>query len=173
MTALVLGPLEYIAGEWIIGDATAREGKHLRFQQQGLSHRVKGAEVQIVPWSRLMDLRLSAQAGRRGNSRALAAFTDLALALTGASRHGGAEACLAATLRKPYEDWVAHFSHPPRKYRTSEIRQAEALLEQTVECGRAAQLGEPRWMAETVGKIAGLMVGSRDMKAAIGEIVRG
>ncbi|MFJ5213318.1 hypothetical protein ACIP98_01220 [Streptomyces sp. NPDC088354] len=76
-------------------------------------------------------------------------------------------------MRNPYEDWVAHFSHARRKYPRPEIHQADELLKQTVEYRRAAQLGDPRWMAETMEKIASLAVRSRDMKAAIGEIVRG
>lgn len=172
MTALILGPLEFIEGEWIIGDPTARESRYLKLQQWGLSYWAQGAEAQVIPWSRLMNLHLTAQPRRLGNSRALAIFTDLALALTGSSRRGGGEAYLAATLRNPYEDWSAHFSHGSRNYRKREIRQAEELLKQTVECGRAAKLGDPQWVAETVETIASLTAGSRHMKAPIGGIVR-
>lgn len=172
MSAPTLGPLEFIAGEWIVGDPTARESRCLKLEQGGLGYWVQGVEAQVIPWSRLMDLRLSVQPSRLGNSRTVAVLTDLALALKGSSRHGGGEACLAATLRNPYEDWVAHFSHASRNYRKREIRQAEELFRQTIGCGRAAKLGDPQWVAETVEKIASLAAGSRDVKALIGGIVR-
>ncbi|MEU6340892.1 hypothetical protein ABZ883_08065 [Streptomyces sp. NPDC046977] len=172
MNALTLGPLELVADEWIIGDSAARKGKYLKLRDQGFGYWVEGVEVQVILWRRLMNLHLSAQPGRLGNSKALAKFTDFSAALAGISRLGGGEAFVAATLRHPYEDWVAYFTHAPRRYDRREIRKVDEFLKQTVECGRAARLGDPQWVGEAVAKIAGLAGGSRDVAAAVGAIVK-
>lgn len=167
-----LGPLELIAGEWIVGDPAGRQSKYLKLQGQGISCWVGGMETEVIPWSRFINLALSVQSSRLGNSKALAKVTDIALALTGSSRHGGGEAYLAATLRHPYEDWSAHFTHAARKYDRREVRLAEEFFKQVVESGRAARLGDPQWVAAMVEKIASLPPDSRNAKAAVGEIVR-
>ncbi|MFE2581543.1 hypothetical protein [Streptomyces sp. NPDC059378] len=168
MTASNLGPLELIADAWIIGDPTARKSKHFKLQQQGLSYWIQGVRTQVIPWSRFMNLVLSVQPARLGNSRAMAMLSTITLAPAGGAR----EAFLGATLRDPYEDWSEIFTHPARKFGRRDIRKAEEFLKQTVEFGRARKLGDPLWVSQTVEKIAGLTVKSRDMKAAIGEIVK-
>ncbi|MFD7874353.1 hypothetical protein ACFV5G_09565 [Streptomyces sp. NPDC059766] len=168
MTASNLGPLELIADVWIIGDPTARKSKHFRLQQQGLSYWIQGVQTQVIPWSRFMNLVLSVQPTRLGNSRAMAMLSAVTLAPAGGAR----EAFLGATLRDPYEDWSEIFTHPARKFGRRDIRKAEEFLKQTVEFGRARKLGDPLWVSQTVEKIAGLTVKPRDMKAAIGEIVK-
>ncbi|MGW1724433.1 hypothetical protein ACWCQK_16030 [Streptomyces sp. NPDC002306] len=168
MTALDLGPLELVADEWIIGDPTARKSKYFKLQQQGLSYWVQGVQTQVIPWSRFMNLLLSVHPTRLGNSRAMVILSAISLAPTGGAR----EAFLGATLRNPYEDWSEIFTHPARKFGRRDIRKAEEFLQQTVEFGRAGKLGDPLWVSQAVEKIAGLTGKPRDMKAAIGEIVK-
>ncbi|MFD9006346.1 hypothetical protein ACFV0T_36290 [Streptomyces sp. NPDC059582] len=167
MTAHDLGPLELVADEWIIGDPTARKSRYFKLQEQGLSYWVQGTQTQVIPWSRFMNLVLSVQPTRLGNSRAMVILSAISMA------SGGARAAfLGATLRNPYEDWSADFTHAARKFGRRDICKAEEFLKQTVEFGRAEKLGDPRWVSQAVEKIANLAVGSREMKAAIGEIVR-
>lgn len=167
-----LGPLELVAGEWIVGDPSGRQSRYLKLQGQGISCWVGGTETEVIPWSRFMNLHLSVQPSRLGNSKVLAKVTDIALALTGILRIGGGEAYLAATLRHPYEDWSADFTHAARKYDRREIHLAEEFFKQVVESGRATRLGDPQWVTEMVEKIASLPPSPRNAKAAVGEIVR-
>jgi hypothetical protein len=166
-----LGPLEFIGGQWILGDPAPRS-KHFKFQREGLSHWVNGVEAESIPWSRLMNLDLSVQPSRLGNSGALAKVTNFFLALTGMSRHGGGEAYLAATLRNPYQDWNATFTHATNRYDRREIRLTEEFFKQVVESGRTANLGDPHWVAAAVEGIASLVSDSRNAKAIVEEIVR-
>ncbi|RPE27120.1 hypothetical protein EDD90_10805 [Streptomyces sp. Ag109_O5-1] len=171
MTIPNLGPLEFVSGEWIVGDSTAPKSKYFKLDRNGLSYWVQGVRAETIPWSRFMNLGLSIQASRLSNSGTLARITDLALSLTGSSRHGGGEAYFTATLRSPYEDWNAHYTRAATKYGRREIRLAQAFFAQVVKCGRADKLGDPQWVAAAVEKIAGITAESRNIDGAVGEIV--
>ncbi|MFC5641532.1 hypothetical protein [Kitasatospora cinereorecta] len=103
-----------------------------------------------------MELDISAQPGRAGNSTLLAWFTDIAMALSAGARTGGGSAAVSATLRNPYEYWSAEFTHHARRYSRRDLALAGALLKQAVESGRAERLGDLEWVIETVRRLKDL-----------------
>ncbi|MEU1036751.1 hypothetical protein ABZ402_50895 [Streptomyces mirabilis] len=168
------GPLEIIGGQWVIGDSAARHAKYLQLGRQGMSCWADGVEAQLIPWPRFVELSLSATATRLGNSKLLAKVTDLALGLGGVARHGGGSACVVASLRHPYEEWSAEFSHHADRYDRHQIVLANEFLSRAVQCGKAPLLGDTDWVSGAIEKMSHLApASSRSLASAVQEMLDG
>ncbi|UKY47766.1 hypothetical protein [Streptomyces inhibens] len=161
-----LGPLERLDDRWVIGDPQRQGGAYLEFGAEGAHHRVTASKGQFVPWSRFMTLRLLVTTGRWSSSKTFGVLTALRPGVVPASGSG-----LRATLRHPYEDWTAPFSHHDRCYTWSEVLLAGELLRQTVEAGAAQRLGDPRWLEDAVGQLSPLRARTyRAARAAVAQL---
>ncbi|MFG2819239.1 hypothetical protein ACGFX4_07395 [Kitasatospora sp. NPDC048365] len=163
--APVLGPLEWSGDRWTIGDPTARRAQYLTLEPEGLAAWEDGSRTEVVPWRRFMELHLSAEPTRLGNSRTLAVFANIVHSLNGTSQVGGGPAGVGATLRHPYEYWGADFSHHARRYSRYSIDLVSELLAQTVASARPERLGDPAWVRATVTALAPLRGGFRGPRA--------
>jgi len=167
-----LGPLEFVNGEWVIGDRSGHRSDYMKLGRRGLIRCANGVDSPPIPWSRFQEIDLTAAASRAGNSRMLAGLANVALNLSGIARSGGGSAYVSAILRHPYEDWKADFSHHARKYSRQEILLAGEFLKQAVGSGRGERLGDPAWVSEMIGKLAGLPSdSSRALRAEVQRIV--
>ncbi|MFI0740599.1 hypothetical protein ACH4PU_21280 [Streptomyces sp. NPDC021100] len=162
-----LGPIERVGGRWVVGDTEWAKRPHLEFGAEGVLRHEPGKDgPELVPWGRFMSLHLAATYTRLESSTTLAV-------LSGGKFLGRRTCSLHGTLRHPYEPWTACYGHHERRYRTSELVLAQFLVSLAFEAGPARRLGDPRWMAEAVGRLAPLRVRKlREARAAVAEVVR-
>ncbi|MGI5337341.1 hypothetical protein ACQEVS_08065 [Streptomyces sp. CA-181903] len=168
-----LGPIERVGGRWIVGDTEWGKRPHLEFGAEGVLWHEPGKggpepvpSVPPVPWGRFMSLHLAATHTRLESSTTLAV-------LSGGAFLGRRRCSLQGTLRHPYEPWTACYGHHARRYGTSELLLAQFLVSLAFKAGPARRLGDPRWMAEAVGRLAPLRVRKLSVaRAAVAEVVR-
>lgn len=147
-----LGPLERRGASWVIGDPA---GDHLNLERDGITHCIQGGSAPLIPWSLFTNLRVYAVATKLGNSKGVATFSRITMNLSGASASGGGPARVMATLTdRGY--WEAEFRHHARWYPPREIRILSAFLDQLVERGEAARLGDPEWLSTVVRELGRL-----------------
>ncbi|MFD6532816.1 hypothetical protein [Streptomyces sp. NPDC060184] len=147
-----LGPLELVAGSWVIGDPS---GDHIRFEQGGLSHWAGGTAAPPVSWTLLKDLRIEVVATRLGNSKGFVWTVGFMANLSGASYSRGGPARLMSDLSDVRRYWEAEFRHHARRYPYREIRLLSGFLRQVVARGEASRLGDPAWVSTVVERLRG------------------
>lgn len=148
-----LGPLERGDGDrWVLGDPQrGASGGRVNLLPEGAEHWWRGSRKVLVPWSRFMLFNsFEVTAGRLGSTRTVGLLNEVG----GAGPVGALGPCLRLTLRHPYEDWVAQFSHHQRRYRRFHLLLLTELLKQTVKAGEAERLGDPDWLAWVVKQLA-------------------
>ncbi|MEU1283122.1 hypothetical protein [Kitasatospora sp. NPDC005856] len=140
-----LGPMVRIDGRWFIGDHES--GAYLAVLPEGFEHRVAGQEPVLVPWARLMSLRL----GVTGD-RFLGTPADAPRA--GQDRTGAHGSRLSSMVRHPYDVWRPRFVHHRRWYPMPEITVLRQLLGDIVDLGRVHRLGDDTWLTPVVEQLA-------------------
>ncbi|WP_030692393.1 hypothetical protein [Streptomyces globisporus] len=165
-----LGPLELVGDRWVIGDPKRQGGMCLVLTAEALEHHANGeAEpIEVVPWSRFMELGIRAahrawMATRGGTALTWAAQTNaLDMGRDACSVHG--------LVRHPYDDWAARYSHHRRAYTGAHVYLLSHLVEAVSEAKLLHRLGDPQWLAAVVEQVAPLPY-RRSSVRAIREIV--
>ncbi|MFJ9743144.1 hypothetical protein [Streptomyces sp. NPDC101166] len=85
-----------------------------------------------------------------GSTRAVGFLNDIG----GGGSVGMLGPCLRVTLRHPYEDWVAQFSHHQRRYGLVHLALLRELFRQTSETGEFERLGDGDWLAWVVKQLS-------------------
>ncbi|MGW2330582.1 hypothetical protein ACWC5C_33200 [Streptomyces sp. NPDC001700] len=112
-------------------------------------------------------MNLTAATGRWATTRTAGA--TLGLRSPDFGRYGCA---LWTTLRHPYVDWRAWYSHHERRYTMSEVMLVRTLIHQAHKAGAETRLGDPRWLESAVVRLAPLRARThRSAWEAVAEVV--
>ncbi|WP_049657080.1 hypothetical protein [Kitasatospora sp. MY 5-36] len=144
-----LGPLVRVDGSWYIGDHESKA--YLAVLPEGFEHRVTGREPFLVPWKRLMSLKLGVTSGRFLSTPAGGLLTGHHAPHEAIGTHGS---CLSAMVRHPYDLWSPRFVHHRRWYPAPEITLLHQLLGNIVDLGRVERLGDDAWLTSVVEELA-------------------
>ncbi|MFC5722561.1 hypothetical protein ACFP1Z_20540 [Streptomyces gamaensis] len=146
--------MERTGSQWVIGDPERHCGAHLKLTPEGIRPHAKGAQQELIPWSRFMELSLFVTARRWSSSRTVGALNDFLGSESGEDGIDSHGSCLRGMLRHPYEHWTGRFSHHERRYRTSEILLVDELVRQLTKAQATEQLGNADWLDQAVTRLA-------------------
>ncbi|MFB7447896.1 hypothetical protein [Streptomyces sp. NPDC056194] len=154
----------------MIGDPKRQGGTCLVLTAEGLEHHANGTAepLEVVPWSRIMELRIRATYRAWMATRAAAplgwgsALSPVETGRDGCSVH--------ALVRHPYDDWFARYSHHERAYTGAHIYLVDHLISAVSEAKLLHRLGNPAWLGAVVAQVAPLPY-RRSSVRAIREIV--
>ncbi|MEU9995509.1 hypothetical protein [Streptomyces sp. NPDC050848] len=167
-----LGPLELVGDRWIIGDPKREDGMCLVLTAEGMEHHRNGAAdpLEVVPWSRFMELRLQAtpRAWMATRPAGVLAFA----AQSSAVPMGRSASSVHALVRHPYDDWFAHYGHHRHAYTDAHVHVVQLLIRTVSEAGLLPRLGDPEWLGAVVAKAAPLNI-RPSTKRRVKELVEG
>ncbi|MFF0011997.1 hypothetical protein [Streptomyces sp. NPDC005374] len=148
-----LGPLELVGDRWIIGDPTRGKGSCVVLTRDGMEHHERGVPeaVAAVPWTRVVDLRVSGITRAWHTTRTMGVLDTLGNSYMGA----GPRACsVGAYVRHPYEGWSVVYTHHERPYDYMHLYWLGDLFRKLSAAKAAHLLGDPDWVATAVAKLA-------------------
>ncbi|MEV6681850.1 hypothetical protein AB0N09_34000 [Streptomyces erythrochromogenes] len=146
-----LGPLELVGDRWVIGDSTRESGLFIALAPEGLEHRRRGETRPLagVEWGNFVGLGVNAAYRSRQ--------TGPAAGVVEALRHvnWGRDGCsLQGSLRHPYEDWSARYTHHERRYRAGHVIVLQALFDDLSAAKALHRLGDPEWLGSAVSELS-------------------